>query len=447
MRKMKLLFSLRAKLFMAFFLLSALITLAISYTLFLHMSTNHLDTLKRSLIVIADLATIQAEGKNIGEIATAGKDEIAQQVIRKLIQRLTEESPNITHVYLWRRVQTGGYILLADSSTRGENIANTDKEDFRVGLSVADVKRPMLLDRNRGYDMMAVAPVRDGSGAVIAILGLEVDGSLVDNDIIHFALQVFRAALLALLVVAAISWWLAGSFVHRLSRLNRAIDEMAAGKLDIMLPDTGQDEVTEMAGRLNRLAAALYSEREEMLLSAIESLVTALEAKDAYTYGHSSQVSAIASGITSQLNLSEQEQFTIKIAALLHDIGKIGIPDHVLNKQSRLDADEREIIEQHPVIGAKILAGIPALARVTELVKHHHARWDGQGYPEPLTGQDIPLGARIIAVADTYQAMTSDRPYRKGLSPDVAKDEISRCAGSQFDPTVVSAFNRAHEKF
>lgn len=246
--------------------------------------------------------------------------------------------------------------------------------------------------------------------------------------------------IIATLIVAAITWVLASNFSRRLSRLDGALNRITTGQFDISLAVDGRDEVAALAARINQVADSIHSEREKLLLDTIESLVAALEAKDPYTFGHSSQVSSLTVAMSHQLNVKEADIFQFRIAALLHDIGKIGIPDQILNKPGFLDIEERKSIEQHPVIGAKILAGIPALSQVTKIVRHHHARWDGTGYPEPLAGNEIPLGARIIAVADSFQAMTSDRTYRAGMLATVALVELKRCAGTQFDPDVVAAF-------
>ena len=197
-----------------------------------------------------------------------------------------------------------------------------------------------------------------------------------------------------------------------------------------------------MAANIEKMAATLSGEREEQLVEAVEALIAALEARDEYTYGHSSQVSELAQAIGRQLELSETALFELKIAALVHDIGKIGIPDIVLNKPGMLEAEEWSIIRQHPVIGAKILAELPALKDVADIVRHHHEAWNGKGYPDSISGVEIPLAARIIAVADTFRAITSDRPYRKGRSRKLAMVEIFRCADTQFDPEVVKALIR-----
>lgn len=439
------LFSLRTKLFLAFFLLAALITLAISYRLFVHMRTDHLNTLKRDLAVIADLAVTQEEGRRITQLVVTGPDKAAaSQAAQDLQHRLTGESLDIERIYVWKVTVSGEYVAWADSKNVSPDTSGWPVAAPHTELLPAEATRPVVVEiPDHNFEIVAYAPLKNGSGKMVALVGLAVNGAAVAEDVRHFIVQVANVAMLAILVIGVISWWLARGFARRLSILYEAMDEMAAGNLDIVLPENGQDEVALLANRLNRLAVNLASEREEMLLSAIESLVAALEAKDTYTYGHSSQVSAMAYATARQIGLSEQELFTVRIAALLHDIGKIGIPDQVLNKPGRLDEEERRLIEQHPEIGAKILAGIPALARVTEMVKYHHARWDGKGYPEALAGEEIPLGARIIAVADTYQAMTSDRPYRKGLGQDIALTELKRCAGSQLDPALVEAFAKA----
>jgi HD-GYP domain-containing protein (c-di-GMP phosphodiesterase class II) len=136
---------------------------------------------------------------------------------------------------------------------------------------------------------------------------------------------------------------------------------------------------------------------------------------------------------------------TLELGALLHDVGKIGVNDGVLRKPAKLEPDEWEHMQGHPELGAHMLRDVPFLQASLSCVLYHHERYDGRGYPYRLTGEDIPLEARIVSVADTYDAMTSDRPYRKGLPASVALEEIARCAGSQFDPLVVDAFLRVVE--
>lgn len=169
----------------------------------------------------------------------------------------------------------------------------------------------------------------------------------------------------------------------------------------------------------------------------VDALATTLEAKNAYTCGHSGRVAELSLALAKGMGLSETEQAMIHIGAHLHDIGKIGIPDHILNKPGKLTDAEFDIIRQHPNIGSNIVNKVKALRSIASIVRHHHERFDGTGYPDRLCGEDISLGARIVAVADAFDAMNNLRTYREALSFHDSMDELWRCRGSQFDPAVV----------
>ena len=227
--------------------------------------------------------------------------------------------------------------------------------------------------------------------------------------------------------------------------LLRGMRAVSVGQPTPPLPEQHYiDEFAEMARGFNRLVAVLQErlENERTLAdSLISVLTTALEARDPYTRGHSERVSRIAVCIADRLGVPEAERNTIRRAALMHDIGKIGIEDTVLRKEGKLEPEEYEMMKRHPAIGAAILGTVrPPIQAMRMAVLHHHERIDGHGYPAMLRGEDIPLASRIIAVADAYDAMTSDRPYRRGYPPLQARKILSEGAGSQWDPDVVSAF-------
>ncbi len=186
--------------------------------------------------------------------------------------------------------------------------------------------------------------------------------------------------------------------------------------------------------------ARLYVDLENTFLGTIGALAAAVDAKDPYTYGHSSEVTEYTIAIAQRMGLGEAELETLRIGALLHDIGKIGIDGAILNKPGRLTAEEFDIIKGHPDIAANILGSLEFLSEVVPLVQHHHENYAGGGYPAGIAGEQIPLGARIIAVADAFNAMTSDRPYRAALPREKAIQELVKNSGTQFDPDVVNAF-------
>jgi putative nucleotidyltransferase with HDIG domain len=186
--------------------------------------------------------------------------------------------------------------------------------------------------------------------------------------------------------------------------------------------------------------AKLYQDIRDNYLKTIRAFALAVEAKDRYTHGHSENVMKYTVVLAKHLGLSDLEIEDVKYAGLLHDIGKIGISEFILNKPSRLTPYEFDEIKKHPAVGAKIIADVPFLQPLVPFVLHHHEFFDGTGYPDGIPGEEIPYGARILSVADVFEAMTSNRPYRKALSPDVAVKTLIAGKGRQFDPQMVDAF-------
>ena len=183
------------------------------------------------------------------------------------------------------------------------------------------------------------------------------------------------------------------------------------------------------------------------LLDTVTALAFAIDAKDHYTQGHSQAVSRLAAQIAQQVGLSTAEAEEVRLAGILHDVGKISVPETVLNKPARLTPEEFEVMKGHAALGGKILEPlkVKAIERIRRMVRHHHECFDGRGYPDGLKGEDIPLGARILTVADCFDTMVSERAYKKGRAPEEALEELRRCSGSQFDPVLVAAFIRSLE--
>lgn len=177
-------------------------------------------------------------------------------------------------------------------------------------------------------------------------------------------------------------------------------------------------------------------DKEEVYREIIECITGALDAKDAYTAGHSQRVSEMALKVCELIGLKKKDIRKIHIAAHLHDIGKIGIPDAILNKEGRLTDEEFEIMKTHSAIGAGILSKSKSLSEFSDIVLHHHERFDGKGYPDGLKGEKIPVGARIIAICDSIDAMTSNRRYRKALGFDACYQEIEKNLGKMYDPII-----------
>ena len=210
----------------------------------------------------------------------------------------------------------------------------------------------------------------------------------------------------------------------------------------LLLIESGIKSIKQMyeIKRINEELAESNQKLEQAYLEMIQTLRYTVEAKDPYTRGHSDRVSEFSVLIGEKLGLSEEQIKILRIGGLFHDIGKIGIPDSILLKTDKLSDDEYSEIKNHPSIGAHILGAASIFKDIIPIVKHHHERFDGRGYPSGLKGDEIPFLARIAAVADTFDAMTSKRSYRNALDLQFVKEEIQRCKGTQFDPQIADVF-------
>lgn len=190
----------------------------------------------------------------------------------------------------------------------------------------------------------------------------------------------------------------------------------------------------------------LYEDLKKTYITTVEALANAIEARDSYTRGHNERVYLLSRAIAQEMGWSEEQLSGLKIGALLHDIGKIGVPDSILNKPGPLTPDEQAIMKKHPSAGARMVEAIPFLRPAIPYILYHHERHDGKGYPQGLAGNHIPLEGRLLAVVDTVDAFTSDRPYRKGRTLDEAMKEVERYSGTQFNPEVAAACLAAYHK-
>jgi HD-GYP domain-containing protein (c-di-GMP phosphodiesterase class II) len=252
------------------------------------------------------------------------------------------------------------------------------------------------------------------------------------------------AMLIGAVVLSAVS---SRSIVRPISRV---VEHLRASQTTGVLAEFGSNEariqeIRELAENFNRAAASIRQGREDLVQAYVEfagSLAHALDARDAYTAGHSRRVSLYSCAIARAMRLPPATVEVIRIGALLHDLGKIGISDGVLLKEGRLTPEETALIQQHPVIGRRILEGVQGFHPYLGVVELHHEDWDGSGYPHGLKGAETPLEARIVKVADAFDAMTSDRPYRRGMSAEKARLILTQVTGTQVDPAVMEAFSR-----
>ncbi len=251
-----------------------------------------------------------------------------------------------------------------------------------------------------------------------------------------YTLMMMTTVISSMIVIAVITIYISG-----LARRHKQALEQARAEIE-QWSRTLEDKVRQRTSELS----IIHQDLQQLYIDVVKSLLLAIDAKDHYTQAHSAAVSRYANLIAKEMKLSPKESRDIQLACQLHDVGKIGIHDHILTKKSSLTPEEWEEMRLHPIKGAKILEPLTFLKEAQLMILQEHERYDGGGYPSRLKGEEICLGARIVAVADAYDAMTSQRPYNTPLSHEAAMAEIIRCKNSQFDPRTADAFVRAMEK-
>jgi putative nucleotidyltransferase with HDIG domain len=314
-------------------------------------------------------------------------------------------------------------------------------------------RRPIRLTKTYDHPMLSTAGEVLGSVAPVPTLGW---GVLVERPTAE-AFASVRVMQQRTLVVSALAALLAlalGSIFSRrlivpLQSLAGISSEIATGNFAARARIKGEDEIAQLANNFNNMAGSIEAlfrrlkhalrQNQELFLETIRTLAAAIDAKDPYTRGHSERVSSYSMAIARHLGLNQEEVFRVRIAAILHDVGKLGIRDGILNKPGGLTDEEFAIMRQHPDIGAQIMAPIRMLKDIIPGIRNHHETWDGKGYPDRLHTDEIPLVARIIGAADTFDAMTTTRPYQKAMELEFVLDKMRAMSGTRFDPNVVDA--------
>ncbi len=275
------------------------------------------------------------------------------------------------------------------------------------------------------------------------IMVLGRDEQTILQPLVEFQRTLVSLVVLTVFLVLLLSATSIRQLLEPLAKLREGTRRLASQDFSVRVHISSGDEFEELAESFNNMTekvGALVVELKDLNWSTITTLARTIDAKSPWTAGHSERVSQMSVAIARQMGLGEVELERLYRGGLLHDIGKIGVPISILDKKGRLTDEEMALMRSHVTIGARILEPLTALEDVLPIVLYHHERWDGEGYEAGLAGTAIPRLARILCVADSYDAMRSDRPYRSGRSPDETLEEIALCSGSQFDPEAVEAF-------
>jgi putative two-component system response regulator len=334
-------------------------------------------------------------------------------------------------------------ILVVDDDRKIVNLvrAYLEKDGYRVSVAY-DGLRALELARQEWPDLVVLDLMLPGMDGLNVCRTLRDEGNMV--PIIMLTAKTTEADKLVGLDLGADDYvtkpFSPQELMARLTAVMRRVSEEKRAKGQAL---RYASELTESIGQQKELRTLLrvaLEELEETQVSTMQALAAAVEARDPYTRGHCERVTQYALGIAEALAFSHQELEVLKRAAILHDIGKVAVPDNILRKKGRFNEDDWIEVRKHPEAGQMMLAHLTFLWPSLPLIRHHHERHDGSGYPDGLVADGIPLGARILAVADAFDAMTSDRPYREAFALPDALEELDRCTGSQFDPKIVKVF-------
>jgi HD-GYP domain-containing protein (c-di-GMP phosphodiesterase class II) len=406
-------------------------------------SFQHLSSSNQPAIVIAT-PILGSDGRVLGAVE-------ALVSLRRIGDRLREESRGDVTAFV---IDGAGRVLM-----HSEPAVSLERPDFSGLPIVGEFMKARQVRLIQTYEDPH-APTPTTVLGTVASVGSPDWGVVVQKDVSKAFASVDRMTrstmqwvgiALALTILVAILF--AAGIARPIRTLAERTREIAAGNYQQRVEIRSRNEIGELAenfnvmsGEIEKAVAKLRRAAEEnhqLFINSIRMLAAAIDAKDPYTRGHSDRVARYSIGIGRHLGLSDDEIRKLRISALLHDVGKIGIDDRILRKPGALSDEEFAIMKTHPEKGAIIMSGVPQLIDMTPGMKYHHERWDGGGYPEGLEHEQIPLQARIVAIADTFDAMTTNRPYQKAMQIDYVVQKINGLAESRFDPRVVAAFEKA----
>lgn len=390
-----------------------------------------------SVAVIAE-PVMTADGQNLGVVeGLVSWLPVEQQIEEEARQEIT--------VTLLDR---DGRVLLASSNRpAGEAAAGSLVADFRQ--SPARLTRAYTSGQRSVLG--SIVPVGHPDWGVL----VERDQRLAFESVSEMIRQTILWSVIALALAILVGVLFAGRLASPIRALAEQARDIAEGHYGQTVEVRGAIEIADLSTSFNRMSRSIEQamedlrkaarENHDLFLSSVRALAAAIDAKDPYTRGHSERVARYSVSIARAMELPPEQIRKVRLSALLHDVGKIGIDDRILRKPTALTDEEFEIMKQHPAKGAAIMAAIPQLADIIPGMKHHHERWDGGGYPDDLKGENIPMLARIVAVADTFDAMTTTRPYQQAMEISYVIHRIQSLAGTRFDPQVTNLLTKAFE--
>lgn len=426
-----------------------------NYLIYQFSLDSQLEQLRDKLAMLAQTAALMVDADELKQVPLnrEGVFSLQYKSIAEKLNQIKLANPTLQYIYTLAPTEKEGiWQFIVDpnpasakkevTSYPGDKYIASRFPEMLEGLKSSSADKQLMVDE-WGVTLSGYAPIRDKAGNTVAVLGVDIsaeDVYLVQEEVrlrAAFVLMVgfFLSISLGLLVSRRIS--------KPIKRLIEGTRRVATGDLQFKVAEKGDDEIGELARSFNQMAQKLFESRQKLhdyFYRVMQSLIRILEAKDTYTRGHSDRVADYAEQIALSMGFSKEKAELLKRTAELHDIGKLAIPESILTKKERLTDEEWKIIQEHPVVGEDILKPAMLDEEMLVVIRSHHERYDGKGYPDKIIGDNINIFSQIIAVADAYDAMTSPRAYRPAMSQQKAVEELRKNAGTQFNTHVVEVF-------
>jgi len=412
-----------------------------------------LEGTRNLLKTIAQTAALMIDADRLAQVPLdkEGTHTPAYDYVDDQLKKIKAANPQIKYIYTLKKVDSSNiwrFIVDAETENAADHSNPGDSYDAgRFPEMLKGLNEPSA-DKNIGTDewgsvLSGYAPIRNALGQPEAVLGIDIDAGniyAIYHQVLHEALVILFAGILLALILG---FFISSRVVGPVNQLIAGTRYVADGNLHHRVQVGGDDEISELANSFNRMAKNLEESHKKLLdyfYDAVKSLVLILEYRDQYTMGHSQAVANYAEKIARQMGIDSKTVEMLKKVTLLHDIGKVGVRDSVLHKPDKPTESEWENIKAHPVLGWQILKPILNDPEMLAVIRNHHERQDGRGYPDGLAHQEISLLVSIVTVADSYDAMTANRPYRKAMSQSQAIEQLKKGRGNQFHPDVVDVF-------
>ncbi|MDO8662697.1 MAG: HD domain-containing protein [Candidatus Omnitrophota bacterium] len=436
-----------------------------NFILFRYSLKSQFDQLRDKLKVITQTAALSIDAAALNNIPLnrEGINNPSFKNIAIQLLKIKQVNPVIRYIYIMAKTdQPGIWQFVVDPDALTERITRLgatsypgDKYDAQRFPEMLKAFTGASVDTNLTIDewgklLSGYAPIFDQRNSPVAILGIDIDAADVysaGRDLLYRGIFVL---FMGVIIALGLGFIFSARIIAPIKKLIDGTKHITKGDLEYRVEISSQDEIGQLAASFNNMASSLAAARDKLrdyFYRVVQAMVRSLEAKDPYTRGHSDRVGEYAYGIALEMGVPLEKAELLKKTAQLHDIGKLGIHEDILNKKEGLSESEWDIVHKHPEVGEEILKPVVSDPQMLSVVRSHHEHYDGKGYPDGLKADQIDIFAQIVAVADAYDAMITSRSYNTALTKKEALARIEKCAGTQFSPEVVRVFARVLEKY